>query len=90
MTDSKWLNIEEAAAHRSECEKKVLKNLKLPEDYLTNGNKSKSVIKKSRLGHEENDEEDNEYRRSDSILSLKDMLSVGQDDLIKAKKKKKQ
>ena len=37
LTDSKWLNIEEAVAHRNECRKKVLKDLKLPEDYLTNG-----------------------------------------------------
>ena len=35
MFDKKWLNIEESIAFRNQCQKKVLRDMNLPDDYLT-------------------------------------------------------
>ena len=34
-TDTRWLNIEQVVAFRNECQRKVLRDLNFPEDYLT-------------------------------------------------------
>lgn len=35
FTEPKWLNIEESVNFRNECQRKVLKDRKLPEDFLS-------------------------------------------------------